>query len=184
MVPWCSGYHVCLSRRRSRVQFSSEPPLWLCSSVGRARDWKSLCRWFDSIRSHHLRDRSWSNLFQFLFLYWFYDDVVVYLSYFHIYVSVAQLDRVFGYEPKGRGFESLQTHHFNFWLFIIKLWKLLVFLWQLCYNFTVFREMAQLGRALGLGPRGCRFKSCFPDHLDFEELYSSFFYSPWPQILF
>ena len=26
---------------------------WLCSSVGRARDWKSLCRWFDSIRSHH-----------------------------------------------------------------------------------------------------------------------------------
>ena len=39
MVPWCSGYHVCLSRRRSRVQFSSGPPLcWLCSSVGRARD--------------------------------------------------------------------------------------------------------------------------------------------------
>ena len=26
MVPWCSGYHVCLSRRRSRVQSSSEPP--------------------------------------------------------------------------------------------------------------------------------------------------------------
>ena len=24
---------------------------------------------------------------------------------------VAQLDRVFGYEPKGRGFESLQAHH-------------------------------------------------------------------------
>ena len=38
LVPWCSGYHVCLSRRRSRVRFSSEPPLWLCSSVGRARD--------------------------------------------------------------------------------------------------------------------------------------------------
>ena len=26
VVPWCSGYHVCLSRRRSRVQVSSEPP--------------------------------------------------------------------------------------------------------------------------------------------------------------
>ena len=26
MVPWCSGYHVCLSRRRSRVQVPSEPP--------------------------------------------------------------------------------------------------------------------------------------------------------------
>ena len=40
MVPWCSGQHVCLSRRRSRVQIPSEPPLffWLCSSVGRARD--------------------------------------------------------------------------------------------------------------------------------------------------
>ena len=53
---------------------------------------------------------------------------------------VAQLDRVFGYEPKGQGFESLRAHHY-------------------------YREMAQLGRALGLGPRGCRFKSCFPDHL-------------------
>ena len=26
MVPWCSGYHVCLSRKRSRVQLPSEPP--------------------------------------------------------------------------------------------------------------------------------------------------------------
>ena len=25
---------------------------------------------------------------------------------------VAQLDRVFGYEPKGQGFESLRAHHF------------------------------------------------------------------------
>ena len=29
MVPWCSGYHVCLSRRRSRVQTPSEPPFFL-----------------------------------------------------------------------------------------------------------------------------------------------------------
>lgn len=27
----------------------------------------------------------------------------------NIFVLVAQLDRVFGYEPKGRGFESLQA---------------------------------------------------------------------------
>ena len=31
MVPWCSGYHVCLSRRRSRVQLPSEPPFILAS---------------------------------------------------------------------------------------------------------------------------------------------------------
>ena len=28
------------------------------------------------------------------------------------------------------------------------------------------REVAQLGRALGLGPRGRRFESCLPDHDD------------------
>ena len=44
---------------------------------------------------------------------------------------VAQLDRVFGYEPKGWGFDSLRVHHF---LFII------------------YREVAQLGSARGLGP--------------------------------
>ena len=27
------------------------------------------------------------------------------------YAPVAQLDRVFGYEPKGQGFESLRAHH-------------------------------------------------------------------------
>ena len=29
---------------------------------------------------------------------------------------------------------------------------------------TIKREVAQLGRALGLGPRGRRFESCLPDH--------------------
>ena len=29
MVPWCSGYHVCLSRKRSRVQLPSEPPFFI-----------------------------------------------------------------------------------------------------------------------------------------------------------
>ena len=35
--------------------------------------------------------------------------------------------------------------------------------------------MAQLGRALGLGPRGCRFKSCFPDHLVLNVEFQRFF---------
>ena len=63
-----------------------------------------------------------------------------------IHALVAQLDRVFGYEPKGQGFESLRAHHF-----------------------LVHREVAQFGRALGLGPRGCRFKSCLPDHFLFNK---------------
>ena len=32
---------------------------------------------------------------------------------------------------------------------------------------TMIREIAQFGSALGLGPRGCRFKSCFPDQLTY-----------------
>ena len=33
-----------------------------------------------------------------------------------------------------------------------------------------YRKVAQFGRALGLGPRGCRFKSCLSDHLDKDSL--------------
>ena len=29
-----------------------------------------------------------------------------------------------------------------------------------------YREVAQLGRALGLGPRGRRFESCLPDYIN------------------
>jgi hypothetical protein len=32
------------------------------------------------------------------------------------------------------------------------------------------REVAQLGRALGLGPRGRRFESCLPDHFQYGAL--------------
>ena len=56
---------------------------------------------------------------------------------------------MFGYEPKGQGFESLRAHQ--------------------------YREVAQLGRALGLGPRGCRFKSCLPDQLFITQIFLSFF---------
>jgi hypothetical protein len=53
-------------------------------------------------------------------------------------VPLAQPDRAFDYESKGREFESLRARH--------------------C------RDVAQLGRALGSGPRGRRFKSCRLDH--------------------
>ena len=55
-----------------------------------------------------------------------------------LFALVAQLDRAFGYGPKGCGFNSYRAHH--------------------------YRDVAQFGRALGLGPSGCRFKSCHPDH--------------------
>ena len=32
--------------------------MWLDSSVGRAEDWKSSCRWFDSDRRHHKKRNS------------------------------------------------------------------------------------------------------------------------------
>ncbi len=35
------------------------------------------------------------------------------LSLRHVYAPVAQLDRVFGYEPKGRRFESFRAHQLS-----------------------------------------------------------------------
>jgi hypothetical protein len=62
-------------------------------------------------------------------------------------VPLAQSDRAFDYESKGREFESLRARHLLF------------------YYKDPGRDLAQLGRALGSGPRGRRFKSCSPDHL-------------------
>ena len=37
------------------------------------------------------------------------------------YALLAQLDRVFGYEPKGQGFESLRAHHYiGKWLNLVE----------------------------------------------------------------
>ena len=37
------------------------------------------------------------------------------------FALVAQLDRVFGYEPKGQGFESLRAHHYiGKWLNLVE----------------------------------------------------------------
>ena len=37
--------------------------------------------------------------------------MLIYISRRERYVPLAQPDRVFGYEPKGRGFESLMARH-------------------------------------------------------------------------
>ena len=44
-VPWCSGYHACLSRRRSRVRFPSGPFILCgCSLVVKLQPSKLLSR--------------------------------------------------------------------------------------------------------------------------------------------
>src|SRR5690606_20832789 len=58
-----------------------------------------------------------------------------------IFAALAQLDRAFDYESKGQEFESLRPRHL-----------------------ITLRDVAQLGRAPGLGPGGRMFKSCHPDH--------------------
>ena len=50
--------------------------------------------------------------------------MVLYSGSKNCYAPVAQLDRVFGYEPKGRGFESLPACHEN-----------RVHICVLCFNF-------------------------------------------------
>jgi hypothetical protein len=39
--------------------------------------------------------------------------------------------------------------------------------WRAIFISVLKREIAQLGRALGLGPRGRRFESCFPDQVNY-----------------
>ena len=55
---------------------------------------------------------------------------------FRLYAPIAQLDRVSDYESEGCRFDSCWMH---------------------------YREVAQFGRAPGLGPGGRRFESCLPD---------------------
>ena len=44
----------------------------------------------------------------------------IYKCFICILALVAQLDRVFGYEPKGQGFESLRAHQFGKWLNLVE----------------------------------------------------------------
>ena len=57
---------------------------------------------------------------------------------------VVQLDRILDYGSRGWGFESSRACH-----------KI---------KYIIIRDLAQLGRASGLGPEGHRFESCSPDH--------------------
>ena len=45
---------ACHARGQGFESLSGRHFLSLCSSVGRAGDWKSPCRWFDSDRRHHI----------------------------------------------------------------------------------------------------------------------------------
>ena len=40
--------------QNQNFRYNNHRPVRLCSSVGRAGDWKSPCHWFDSDRRHHL----------------------------------------------------------------------------------------------------------------------------------
>ena len=95
MVSWCSWLTRLPVTQKIAGSSPVETAIWLHSSVGRARDWKSLCRWFDSRWSHHFLN--------------FIETCLT--EYIVGYAPVAQLDRVFGYEPKGQGFESLAARH-------------------------------------------------------------------------
>ena len=59
MVLWCSGYHVCFTRRRSRVRTSPEPPLleW----APRVRTWHFWCAQHKSMLStcYFEQDSGW-----------------------------------------------------------------------------------------------------------------------------
>ena len=54
--------------------------LWLGSSVGRAEDWKSLCRWFDSGPSHYR-------------FYWTYDTSLLLITPYVYYPITTSLSR-------------------------------------------------------------------------------------------
>ena len=76
--------------------------------------------------------------------------------------AVAQLDRVLGYEPRGRGFNSCQPHQNieNQTLsgFVVKSLTSMQFM-ECCKSFAA---VAQLDRVLGYEPRGRGFNSCQP----------------------
>jgi hypothetical protein len=76
--------------------------------------------------------------------------------------AVAQLDRVLGYEPRGRGFNSCQPHQNteNQTLpgFVVTSFTSML-LMECCRSFAA---VAQLDRVLGYEPRGRGFNSCQP----------------------
>ena len=85
MVPWCRG----LSRLPVTQKIAGSNPVgtarWLHSSVGRAEDWKSLCRWFNSRWSHHISE---SNHYWMVFILSFTYRLYI-ISFFLWYYKIA-----------------------------------------------------------------------------------------------
>ena len=94
------------------------------------------------------------------------------------YRDLAQLGRALGLGPRCRRFESYNPDHFVF----IGRYSLMVehqpskLIMRVRFSLSApdfsFRDLAQLGRALGLGPRCRRFESYNPDHFVFIGRYS------------
>ena len=72
------------------------------------------------------------------------------------FASVAQLDRVLGYEPSGRRFESSRMHH------ISRMVELGTKYHRVSKNYCA--SVAQLDRVLGYEPSGRRFESSRMHH--------------------
>ena len=79
---------------------------------------------------------------------------------------VAQLDRVLGYEPGGRRFESSRAHHY------LKAADL-----NVCCCNRISARVAQLDRVLGYEPGGRRFESSRAHHHLKAQLRLGFFYT-------
>ncbi len=101
------------------------------------------------------------------------------------YAPLAQLDRAFDYESKGQEFESLRARHFYFERPHIcrcggigrraRLKIVRETVGVRVPSPAYHRDVAQLGRAPGLGPGGRMFKSCHPDMQKHHSLWSGAF---------
>ena len=107
----------------SRVRIPVGSPLWAVSSAGRASALQAGGHRFEPCTAHHIdctnkicgsgsvvehrlakaRVASSSLVFRSI--------KTQNISEFYLYASLAQLDRAFGYGPKGQGFESSMTRH-------------------------------------------------------------------------
>ena len=62
---------------------------------------------------HRMLFETLCKITKFLLTFYPHKSIIIAVGKTTAYVPVAQPDRVFGYEPKGQGFESLQARHKN-----------------------------------------------------------------------
>ena len=98
-------------------------------------------------------------------------------TYFRLHAAVAQLDRVPGYEPGGRRFDSCQPHHYSN-AFRRRL-EMVIAINEVNGNSVDedFAAVAQLDRVPGYEPGGRRFDSCQPHHIKKATLWGGFFFA-------